>query len=369
MANVTWKTIASDLGQRIDRGEIKVGAKVPSGEDIAAHWGVSKNTAHRALEELQRQGVVLRQRRWGTVVADRSAVKTGRVGLLVDRFAQELNFPSSELVRGIQDPLGEDRNLVIAECKGDPELEIRLLKKFEVETDGLLMYPTSHAKASPAIQKFIDHGTPLVILDRLPEGIHTHAVMSDNQGATLCAIETLEERGHRRIGFFSFNKPFVSAVSERHRGYQSALASVGVNDVSSLTRWFPLELDTNPQGFVQAVHDSLFTLLKQQEPITALFCVQDSFASAALQACDQMGLSVPGDLELVTFNDWPAMMLRTPWCAHRIVQRSYEIGKVAAGLLLDQIHGNADAPRIIRVPTDFFVADAGLGLPFQTSES
>ena len=362
MANVSWKTIASDLGQKIDRGEIKIGAKVPSGDDIAAHWGVSRNTAQRALEELQRLGIVTRQRRWGTVVSDRTPAKTGRIGLLVDRFAQELNFPSSDLIRGIHATLGEDRNLVLAESKGDPELEIRLLKKFQQETDGLLIYPTSHAKSTPFIQKLVDYGTPLVILDRLPEGIQTHAVMSDNQGATLQAIQTLEELGHRRIGFFSFHKPNISAVKERHRGYQAALAQVGVQDSSDLTRWFPLELDQNPQGFIQAVYDSIFTLLNQQNPITALFCVQDSFASAVLQACDQMGASVPGDLELVTFNDWPSMMLRTPWCVHRIVQRSYEIGKVAADLLLDQITGPRGEPQIVRVPTDFFIADAGTRL-------
>jgi LacI family transcriptional regulator len=258
--------------------------------------------------------------------------------------------------------LGEERHLVIAESRADPAVEIRLLRKFQNEVDGLILYPTSQAKSTPAIQKFLLHGTPLVILDRVPEGVRTDAVMTDHEGATLQAIRTLEERGHRRIGFFSFDKPYVSSVAERHAGYQRALALVGVENVSALTRWFPLELDNNPQAFYQAIHDSLFTLLKQPEPITALFCVQDSFASAVLQACDQIGASVPGDLEIATFNDWPAMMLRSPWCLHRIVQRSYDIGRVAAELLLDQLQGNRRDPKVVRVPTGFVVADAGLRL-------
>jgi len=84
--------------------------------------------------------------------------------------------------------------------------------------------------------------------------------------------------------------------------FNRALAEVGVEDVSGLTRWFPRELDPNPQGFFQAVYDALFALLNQKVPITALFCVQDSFAAAALQACDQMGVSIPDQMEIATFN-------------------------------------------------------------------
>ena len=357
MANTSWKTIAADLSKRIQSGELVVGAKVPSGLDLASSWGVSRHTAHRAIEELQRQGMVVRQRRWGTVVADPASCKTGRVAFLVDQFAQAYNFPSGDLIRGIQDSLGEEVNLVIAESKSDPDVEIRQLRKFQSEVDGLILYPTSNPRSTPSIQRVIESGLPTVILDRLPDGVRTDAVTSDNEGATLRAIRALEARGHRRIGFFSFYKPDVSTVKERHRAYQCALSEVGVDEVGELTRWFPRELDGNPHGFVQAVYDSLFTLLRQDNPITALFCVQDAFAAAALQACDHMGISVPDDLELATFNDWPPMMLRSPWSTHRIVQRTYDIGRAASELLLARLQGSQREPQLIRVEADFFIAD------------
>jgi LacI family transcriptional regulator len=100
--------------------------------------------------------------------------------------------------------------------------------------------------------------------------------------------------------------------------------------------------------------------VKCENPVTALFCVQDSFAAATLQACDRMGLSVPDDLELVTFNDWPPLMLRSPWATHRIVQRHYEIGRTAATLLLNRAANPDEVRSLVRVPADFFIADAGL---------
>src|SRR5580700_8023194 len=119
MANTSWKTIAADLTQRIESGELSVGARVPSGEDIASLWGVSRHTAHRAIEELQRQGLVVRQRRWGTVVAAQGRKTVGRVALMVDRFAPAVNFPPAEMLRGISDGLGEGTDLVVIDSRSD----------------------------------------------------------------------------------------------------------------------------------------------------------------------------------------------------------------------------------------------------------
>lgn len=358
MANTSWRTIA-DIAAQIESGALREGEKIPSGDELAQRWGVSRHTAHRAIEELQRQGIVLRQRRWGTIVTERKRTLTGRVGFLADQFAPDYNFPSSDLMRGIQDSLGEHFHLMIAESKGDCDAEIRQLRRFQEQADGIILYPTSRPRSCAAIQRLVDSGFPTVILDRLPEGVKADAVTSDNEAATLMAIRALEQCGHRRIGFFSFHKPDFSTVVERHAAYQLALREAGVADVSELTRWFPTELDCNPQGFVQSVFDSLFTLTHQDRPITALFCVQDSFAVGALEACERMGLSVPDELEIATFNDWPPMMLRTPWNIHRIVQRNYDIGRAAGRLLLDRLGGYVGDPRIVRAPADFFAAETG----------
>ncbi len=369
MSNSSWKKIAADLTGRIESGELGAGTKLPSGEEIAAIWGVSRHTAHRAIDELQRKRLVTRQRRWGTVVADKSIRLTGRVMFLVDRFAQAYNFPSADLIRGLQDGLGENLQLVIGESKSDWEQEEKQLKRALDLADGLILCPTGHPRNTPLLEKMVEDGFPLVILDRVPEGVHADAVVSDNEGVSLKAIRALEERGHRRIAFFSFYKPDVSSVAERYAAYVNALREVGVEDASQYTRWFALELDFNPQQFVQAVYDSLFTLTKQSDPVTALFCVQDSFAAAALQACDRMGISVPEGLEVVTFNDWPPLMLRAPWSMHRIVQRSYELGLNGAKLLLRRVSDNQGERELIRVPADFFLADAGIASAREFDES
>lgn len=361
MARAQWQTIADAIREQIERGELSPGARVRSEAEIAEAYGVSRPTAHRALHELQRQGLLVRQRRWGTVVADREAQpKVGRVAFVVDRFEQSVNFPQTDLIRGIHDGLGEDFDLQITQCNSDWETEARLLRKLRDSVDGIILYPTSDPRNNPILQGMSDSGFPLVVLDRFPEGLKVDTVTTDNDGATLKAIRSLEERGHRRIGFFSFYKPDFSSVAERHDAYVRALEEVGVTDADRYTRWFPQQVEFTPELFVQAVADALYALTHRDDPVTAIFCVEDAVAAAVLQAADRIGLSVPDGLELATFNDWPPMMLRSPWCAHRIVQRTHELGDTAARTLLDRMQGGHPERRVIRVPADFFLADAGL---------
>lgn len=363
MGRVQWQAIADAIRTQIERGELAPGDRVRSEAEIAEEYGVSRPTAHRALNELQRSGLLVRQRRWGTVVAPRQPVSTpklGRVAFLVDLFAQDLNFPQPDLIRGLHDAFGEEIDLVIAQSNSDWETEARQIKKFAKSVDGIVLWPTSDPRNNPLIQKLFDEGFPIVILDRFPQGLTVDTVVTDNDGATLRAVRTLEERGHRNIGFFSLYKPDFSSVAERRMGYQKALAEVGVVDTEGFTRWFPEHIELNVGLFVQSVTDALYALTKRDDPITALFCVEDAVASAVLQAAERLGISVPDQLEVATFNDWPPMMLRSPWSAHRIVQRSYERGYRAAQTLLERQSSGPGEARIVRIPADFLVADAGL---------
>ena len=346
----TWKGIAERIERQIAVGEFAPGDRLPSGETLAEEWGVSRHTAHRAVDELSRRGLVVRQRRWGTVVAEPAAATPRRVALMVDRFAPAVNFPPAEMIRGLSDGLGERIDLVLVDARSDPAVEARRLAHLD-GVDALVVVPTAAPANTPRLQRLVDGGLPVVVLDRVPEGLRADAVVTDNEGATLAAVRALEAQGHRRIGFFSFNRRDFSSVRERHAAYAAAVEEVGLKDHAPLERWFARELDGDTQGLFQAVSDALVALVHGPEPITALFCVQDVFAAATLEASMRLGI----DLPLATFNDWPAVMLRTPPGTLRIVQRTREIGLTAAHLLLDRLDGKAHEPRLVRVAAELDV--------------
>ena len=64
-----YQQVKDLVRERIACGELVEGDALPSEEDLAASFGYSRLTVHRALRELTVEGVLLRFRRRGTFVA------------------------------------------------------------------------------------------------------------------------------------------------------------------------------------------------------------------------------------------------------------------------------------------------------------
>jgi len=361
MATTRWKDITDSIEGEIAEGILSPGDRIPTEEEIAVKHGVSRVTAHRAIRELQTRGLVVRQRRWGTIVADRSQVKTKRIGLIFDFIDPEGNFPQPGLLRGIQAGVTDEFSLILGDSQNDPQREAELLTKYSKEVDGIILLPTSARQNTPILQGLAKRGFPLVMLDRVPEGASAPVVLSDNYIITRTAVESLIARGHRNIGFLSFHKPDVSTVRDRHRAYEDALENAGQTPNEDNVRFFAAELEhAHDRRFGQTVSDAVFKMVSRQDPVTAFFCVQDMFVPEVIDACTEAGKQVPDDIELASFNDLSPMILRKPWSVHRIVPRVFEIGRLAGETLAHQMSGMQVPHEALQVHADFHLADLGV---------
>lgn len=356
MRTPQWKVIADEILAQIESGSLMPGQKLPGEEEIAHEWKVSRPTAHRALSELQRLGVVARQRRWGTVVIDREHQSTNMVAIIIDRFARAVDFPQSDLIRGIQDTFGDTHSLVWCDSKNDPHREAHFLRTMSKNTDGIILYPSGDPQNTAVLKELDAAGKPVVLLDRVPEGYQGTAILSDDTEVTYRAISMLADRGHRNIAFFGFHKPNISNVLERYGAFERALKDKGLNAAKNV-RWFGKEYETEGDLQKVAVFDALFSLTKSSEPVTAVYCIQDCLATSVFDACERLDIEVPANLEIVTVNEWPSLMLKRPWDAHRIVRRKYDIGVEAAQRLKARIDRKAVQPEVVRIPAELFVAD------------
>lgn len=351
MEQALWKQVAEDLMNQIDRGKFREGERIPTEAELAERYGVSRQTVHRALRQLKLAGRVQRRRRHGTVIADLRPAPTRSVSLILD-YAND--FPQLDLVRGIQSALENDDRLLLCDAAGDAKREAEQLERARESRSAILIYPICNEQNTQLLREIAAEGPPLVCLDRLPDGVSADAVVSDNLEVSLRALTLMVRHGHRRIAFLSGDNPEVSTVQERHESYLQVMAGIS-QECRDLERWFAKSLESKPHRLVRAVADALFTMLHQPDPPTALFCVQDCYAFAALEAMDLLGLP-QGSMEVATVNDWPAMTLRRSDELHRIVQRPFEIGRLAAERLLARLSGDATPPQTIVVPAAFFPA-------------
>jgi DNA-binding LacI/PurR family transcriptional regulator len=226
------------------------------------------------------------------------------------------------------------------------------------ESDGILCWPTGDEGSSEVLSTLVSRKKPLVLLDRVPDGVYADAVLTDSVPATRQAAEFLIARGHERVGLLTFDKPELSTVVERCGTFEKIMDEHGIL-APELVRRFPASLEVKDRAhFSQVVHDALFTLLNMPNPATAVLCVQDLLGAEVLKYGEEEGLRIPDDLELVTFNDWPSHWLRRPWQAHRIAVQPGDMGSMAIERLMSQINGEAVELGVHHIPTLFIPGDS-----------
>jgi len=65
-----YQQVKALILQRIQSGQLRTNDRVPSEQELVAHFGISRMTANRALRELANDGYLVRQPGVGTFVAD-----------------------------------------------------------------------------------------------------------------------------------------------------------------------------------------------------------------------------------------------------------------------------------------------------------
>jgi GntR family transcriptional regulator len=64
-----WRQLADLLRERIESGQYKPGARIPSAASLAQEFDLAPVTVRKAIVQLQDEGLLVSQVGWGTYVA------------------------------------------------------------------------------------------------------------------------------------------------------------------------------------------------------------------------------------------------------------------------------------------------------------
>ena len=185
----------------------------------------------------------------------------------------------------------------------------------------------------------------LVIIGAYAPG-HSTVRIDDVEGGRV-AVRHLTGLGHRRIGFITGLQPRpmdFTVSADRRSGYVSALEE----------RHIPYDPQLEVSGLftVAGGSSAMAALLGLPEPPTAVFVESDEMAMGALDTCRRMGLSVPGDVSVVGFDDHELSELMG---ITTVAQPVRDLGSMAADMLIDILDGRQDTTRKITVPIKLVV--------------
>jgi LacI family transcriptional regulator len=166
--------------------------------------------------------------------------------------------------------------------------------------------------------------TILVACGRQYDHRHDVVVHDDYEGMELI-VEHLSALGHRRIAFLGGAMEHLSGAT-RLRAYKIHMDELTGHLDRSLIE--VVQGETNRK----AGQEACYRLLDRDPSVTAMICLTDEMAAGAMIAIRRRGLSTPGDISVVSFDNKPFSALLDP--SLTTVQISCEeMGRVATDLL------------------------------------
>ncbi|PJM73787.1 transcriptional regulator [Bifidobacterium primatium] len=319
-------------------------------KEVARMAGVSVTTVSNYLNgQMARMSADTREK-VGKVIEDlhyqpSSAAQSMRsnstkiIGVIVGDIS---NIFSSMLFGGIQKVI-KPRNysLMLLSTGNDPADENLCINKLiRQNVDGLIIQPTQDDPE--AFYPIVNAHTPLVIVDGIVKATPKNAahVISDNTPSSKAMCRELHERGYRRIVTVSETTAPTSSQLPRLEAVRHCTAKLGMEHVM---------LDVRG-------HDDAWLAERLREnagpdaPRTAVFPLMGPLLFRTLTALQAAGLEFPGDLGLVSFDDWN--WGRFIGGGVDLLQRDIdEIGRLAGESILQIIEQGHPEQTEISVPT------------------
>lgn len=261
------------------------------------------------------------------------------VGIVIARVARTLGVEPffAHFLSGLQSCLsgqGVATQLLIVE---DTEAQTAVYRRWAAEhrVDGLVLLDLEVDDPRP--QLVADLGIPAVALGSHGNRMPLTSVWVDDHAAMVAILRYLSSLGHRHIGHVSG----ITSFQHTRRRIQA------LHDVRTT---LGTEVDSVPTDFSDAQGaEATRRLLRADPRCTAIVYDSDVMAIAGLGVATEMGLSVPADISLVSFDDSVLTTMAHPPVT-ALTRDTFALGTLTATELL-RVMADGPDPRATQAPT------------------
>jgi LacI family transcriptional regulator len=222
--------------------------------------------------------------------------------------------------------------LLVTENEYDAALELENLKMlYGHRISGLIMRSGFGQSNLAYLKRMHQRGAYILEIDYFyPNSPFSH-VMLDNEGCVFSGVRYLYELGHRRIATLGSHDP-LKQPEERSKSFPKAMESVGLRVMNEYQKVINLSEDE--------AYRLTLELMRLPEPPTALFSLTGTEAAGAFRAIKELGLHIPTDVSLLTFDNYSWTALVDP-PLDVIEQPAEAMALAAVDVVLDSIEGGA----------------------------
>jgi LacI family transcriptional regulator len=316
--------------------------------DVAELAGVSQATVSRVMSSSAKLSPATKARVQAAMEtlgyvphAGAQAMKTGRtntIGVVVADLTNPFYAEVLDELSGELDAAGF--RVVIWNSGGGSHDALKAIR--ECAVDGVIF--TTATEDSLELQAAIEKSSPIVLINRVVEGLECDQVTSSNSDGGAAVADYLVANGKTRVAFIG-GAENASTSRERGRGFLDRMAERG----HAVPEHFRFQ-----GGFSHDIGSQVMNrLLSRFDRPQAVFCANDLMAFGALDAlrasrvqrhdCWVIGYD---DVEMASWDSFSLTTVRQP---------SREMARVGARLLVERIHSPGLVPRRVNFPCDLIV--------------
>ncbi|PBC75905.1 LacI family transcriptional regulator [Streptomyces sp. TLI_235] len=297
--------------------------------------GVSEATRSRILQVAERMN-------WRPHSAARAlgGARARAVGLVLARPARTIGLEPffGHLLSGLQAGLSGDGTALQLLVVEDTAAEIEVYRRWASEhrVDGFVVVDLQvHDPRVPVLEEL---AVPALVIGGPGRHGSLPSVWADDREAMVSIVDYLAALGHRRIAHLA-GLPAFQHTRRRIRAVRDCARRLGLTEAVSLPTDFS---DAEGAAATRAL------LARRQRP-TAIIYDSDVMAVAGLGVAAEMGVSVPGDLSVVSFDDSALARIVHPSLT-ALSRDTFALGEQVARELLAVI-ADPSAARDVQNPT------------------
>jgi len=254
--------------------------------------------------------------------------RTNTIGIIIPNI---LNPFFAKVFSGIEKAaLAKGYNVITGISNESHDKEMQVMDMLNNGTiDGFIVSVAEETQSKKEYQHFkeiINSGTPIVMFDRVAEGIVCDKVIVDDFESSFDATQHLIKLGSKKIALLS-TIGNLSVGQLRVEGYQKALE---VNKIKMEDNLLVIENDI--ESF-----DTKLASLFQNEKIDAVFALDEHASTMAMKLAIKKGIKIPEQLNIIGFADGVWSKRLTPSLS-TVSQHAPEIGIKAAELLITKLN-------------------------------
>lgn len=310
------------------------------------HPAVNKNTKKKITKMAQEMGY-----RSNSFASNLRRQRTNTIGLIVPRLNS--NFMSS-VIAGMEKVANEaGYNLLISQSLETAKKEAANAQTmFNSRVDGLLVSLAYDTENIAHFDAFINKGIPLIFFDRVFNHKQCTGIVIDNAKAAYDATTHLIEQGCKNIVHITGNLK-RNVYSDRLKGYRYALTDKELEYRSSAV----IETNLSEEAGRMAAEQ----ILEMRPLPDGIFVANDTCAVSCMQTLKQAGISIPGDIAVIGFNNDPLSRVVEPNLT-TVNYPGYEMGEVAAKNMINHLNGLMDinSTNTIVLRSELVVRDSSL---------